>query len=60
MQVNFRYGSKEELDKHPITPGNFYVITDTQKIYFDSYDSKRIELGEMQALTKEELDKILV
>lgn len=61
MQVQFSYGHEEYLlQQHPITPGSLYVTTDTHRIYFDSEEGKRINLGEMQALTNEELDAILV
>lgn len=60
MQVNFCYATEENLAKHPITPGSFYVVTDTQIIYFDSLDGQRIPLGKMEALTDEELKEILV
>ena len=60
MQVGFYVGTLEDLNKRPITPGNLYVLTDTQQIYFDASEGVRICLGEMNALTTEELDKILV
>ena len=61
MQVQFCYANNEEaLQQHPITPGSLYVVTDTCSIFFDSDTGERINLGQMEALTNEELDSILV
>ena len=60
MQVQFCYAKKQDLDNHPITPGSLYVVTDTQRIYFDSAEGSRIEMGELEALTENEIDALLV
>lgn len=60
MQVGFYVGTLEDLNKRPITPGNLYVLTDTQQIYFDASENNRICLGQMEALSIEELNEILV
>lgn len=59
MQVSFKYGTFEELEKREIEPGNFYVITDTSEMYFDSLDGQRMSLGKMDSISNEELDLIL-
>ena len=60
MQVGFYVGTLSDLEKRPITPGNLYVLVDTQQIYFDASEGNRICLGQMEALSLEELDEILV
>lgn len=60
MQVNFCYGKQEQIENYPITPGSLYVVTDTQRIYFDSAEGSRIEMGELEALTENEIDALLV
>lgn len=60
MQVNFCYGKEESVKDYAITPGNLYVTTDTYRIFFDSAEGERLCLGEIPALTSEELSNILV
>lgn len=58
MKVDFRYGTYEELKARIVTPGNFYIITDTQEIYYDTPEGVRIRLYDYSALTGEEIDKL--
>lgn len=59
MNIDFRYGSKEELNAHAITPGSFYMIMDTQEIYFDTEDNQRIKMCDVLSMSNEEIDSIL-
>lgn len=59
-EVSFRYGTLEELASKQISPGSIYIISDSQEMFFDTPDGQRIQLGKMEAISNEELDKILV
>lgn len=61
MKISFHYGSTlESLNKTPHSPGGLYIIGETEDMYFDSPNGERILLGEMEALSEEELNQLLI